>query len=91
MKLKFTLKALSGIVGLAQLVCADQPDRMIVVERAYDCWGETVRAYGKHKGTKVSDMDLITGLDPAFHKLTTISACTDMKTTLISGVTLTFA
>ena len=56
-----------------------------------DCYQENERAYGNTKGTKVSDINLISGLHPLDHRLNTISACTDMLTKLISGVTTTYA
>ena len=39
----------------------------------------------------MSDRALLTGLDPAKHKMVTVSACTDMNSRLVSGVTTTYA
>lgn len=69
----------------AATVAADEP-----VHIPYDCYTESYRNYGKPEGTKVSDKDLISGLDIRRSKLTAIAACTDMKTRLISGVTTTW-
>ena len=82
---------LNIMATLPSLSSAGQANEITDVNIAYDCWGETVRAYGKHEGQRVSDMKLLTGLDAARHKLVSISACTDMKTRLISGVTTTYA
>ena len=56
----------------------------------WDCYTEAPRIYGDPKGTKVSDKDLISGLDIRNSRLTAVSACTDMQTRLISGVTTTW-
>ena len=56
-----------------------------------DCYQESGRAFGNQQGTKLSDIDLLSGLHPLNHKLNTISACTDMATNLISGVVTSYA
>jgi len=56
-----------------------------------DCYQESGRAFGNQKSTKLSDIDLLSGLHPLNHKLNTISACTDMATNLISGVVTSYA
>jgi len=56
----------------------------------YDCYTESVRLYGAPKGNKITDKELIAGLDINNSKLSAIAACTDMNTRLISGVTTTW-
>lgn len=33
----------------------------------YDCFSETQKAYGNEEGARVSDLDLMSGLDPVEH------------------------
>lgn len=56
----------------------------------YDCYKESNRIYGNDEGTKVSDINLISGLNINNARLTAIAACTDMNTRLISGITSTW-
>ena len=56
----------------------------------YDCYHESELSYGQKAGDRVSDLDLITGLDIHNDKLTAISACTDMSTFLITGIVTTW-
>ena len=70
-------------------------DQAVATHRAvpfipYDCYHESELSYGQKAGDRVSDLDLITGLDIHNDKLTAISACTDMSTFLITGITTTW-
>lgn len=56
----------------------------------YDCYHESARVYGTRTDKKVSDMDIMTGLDAYAHRVSGITACLDLETNLISGVTTTF-
>lgn len=56
----------------------------------WDCYQETAETYGNPAGNKVSDKNNIAGLDIQNSKLTAISACTELSTGLISGITTTW-
>lgn len=56
----------------------------------YDCYHESARVYGSETANKVSDMDVMTGLDAYAHRVSGITACINLDTNLISGVTTTF-
>ena len=56
----------------------------------FDCYTESNRRYGNANGTKITDKDLISGLDINDARLVAIAACSDMNTKLISGITTTW-
>ena len=56
----------------------------------WDCYQQTVETYGNPAGKIVSDKNNIAGLDIQNSKLTAISACTELSTGLISGITTTW-
>lgn len=53
----------------------------------YDCFKESAQPYGQTTDAKVTDLSIIPGLDLQNAKLAAITACTDMDTFLISGIT----
>lgn len=56
----------------------------------FDCYTESERVYGKKQGNRKSDIDLISGLDAGSSRLTTLTACIDNDSNLISGVTTSY-
>lgn len=57
----------------------------------YDCYSEAGRYFGQKTDNKVSDMDIMTGLDAYAHRLVGMTLCLSMETNLISGVTTKWA
>lgn len=56
----------------------------------FDCFQETQKAFGNEEGSRVSDIDLMSGLDPNSHQLISISGCYDPNQQVITGVVSTY-
>jgi hypothetical protein len=74
----------------AAMLVASVTARDYANQIAYDCFQETQKAYGNETGTRVSDLDLLSGLTPE-HQLTQIAGCFDNKSGLLTGVVSTYA
>ena len=74
-----------GLLAAQSAYAAEQQ-----VHIPFDCYKESERVYGKKQGNRKSDIDLISGLDAGFSRLTTLTACIDNDTNLISGVTTSY-
>lgn len=53
----------------------------------YDCYSESKFSFGNQEGTKVSDYTTMLGLDAAKDQLVGITACRDVRTSKITGLT----
>lgn len=56
-----------------------------------DCFKESERHYGTVKNSnRLSDLEIITGLNINTHRMTAVTACVDNYTNLISGIMTTY-
>ena len=79
------MKVFAAALAAATAAAADQE-----IYIPYDCYNESARVYGGTSANKVSDYDIMTGLDAYAHRVSGITACVNTATNLISGVTAHF-
>ena len=83
------MKLLTSFAAMGMLF-AHEAQAQRVNHIPLDCYAEGERVYGKKQGNRLSDLDLISGLDANSHRLTSLTACIDNYTNLISGVTTNY-
>lgn len=78
------MKLLAALSVAATLALAHENQQVHI---PYDCYSKSDRIYGQQNGDHIDDMTVMTGLDALNHRLSAVTACRDLNTKLLSGIT----
>ena len=84
------MKLLSSFACMGLLAAQQAYAQEQVVHIPLDCYSESERVFGSKQGTRISDLNILSGLDALNSQLISVTACVDNNTNLISGITTNY-